>query len=188
MTFADSTPAEKRGQAIALGGQSSAAINPPTLPPCSSIPRYSFSVFPIVVFVFFRIARSSHLAAAGWLVFASLFFYGWWNPSYVLLLIASVAFNYASGFGLARLVRAGTPTLSRALLALAVTANLALLGYYKYANFFLQVAADLSGHPSNLEHILLPLGISFFTFTQIAFLVDVYRGFALYPRAQENRQ
>src|SRR4029453_18751954 len=139
---------------------------------------FIFGFFPFVVFVFFRIARSSHLAAAGWLVFASLFFYGWGDASYVLLLLASVAFNYASGFGLARLVRAGTPTLSRALLALAVIANLALLGYYKYANFFLQIAANLSGHPSNLEHILLPLGISFFTFTQIAFLVDVYPGFA----------
>src|SRR4030095_4288679 len=107
---------------------------------------FIFGFFPIVVFVFFRIARYSHLAGAGWLVFASLFFYGWWNPSYMLLLVVSGGFYYASGFGLARLVRAGTPRLSRALLALAVTANLALLGYYKYANFFLQVAADLSRH------------------------------------------
>ena len=139
---------------------------------------FIFGFFPIVVFVFFRVARSNRLLAAGWLVFASLFFYGWWNPRYVLLLLASVVFNYASGFFLARLVRAGRPALTRSLVAFAIAANLALLGYYKYANFFLQVSADLSGHTLDVGRILLPLGISFFTFTQIAFLVDVYRGFA----------
>ena len=139
---------------------------------------FIFGFFPVVVFVFFRLARSNHLLAAGWLVFASLFFYGWWNPRYVLLLLASVAFNYASGFCLGRLTRTGTSAPSRLVLAVAVSANLALLGYYKYANFFLQISADLSGHALDASHILLPLGISFFTFTQIAFLVDVYRGFA----------
>jgi D-alanyl-lipoteichoic acid acyltransferase DltB (MBOAT superfamily) len=117
-----------------------------------------------------------HLLAAGWLVFASLFFYGWWNPRYVLLLVASIGFNYACGFYLARLVRDRSTSLAGWVLAFAVTANLALLAYYKYANFFLQIAADVSGHTFGIGHVLLPLGISFFTFTQIAFLVDVYRG------------
>ena len=139
---------------------------------------FIFGFFPLVVVVFFRLARSNHLLAAGWLVFASLFFYGWWNPRYVLLLLGSIAFNYASGYRLARIVRSGTSAHSRLLLAVAVTANLLLLGYYKYANFFLQISADLSGHALDIGHVLLPLGISFFTFTQIAFLVDVHRGYA----------
>jgi D-alanyl-lipoteichoic acid acyltransferase DltB (MBOAT superfamily) len=140
--------------------------------------EFIFGFFPVTVVVFFCVARISHLLAAGWLALASLFFYGWWNPAYVLLLLASVVFNYASGFELARLVRVGRRAAANAVLAFAVTANLALLGYYKYANFFVQMAADLTGGTSNAFHIVLPLGISFFTFTQIAFLVDVSRGYA----------
>ena len=140
--------------------------------------EFIFGFFPITVFVFFRLARVDHMAAAGWLGLASLFFYGWWNSAYVLLLLLSIAFNYTSGFLLARLVRAGRRTMSGPFLAFAVTANLALLGYYKYAHFFVRIATDLTGGTSGLGHIVLPLGISFFTFTQIAFLVDVSRGYA----------
>ncbi len=64
------------------------------------------------------------------------------------------------------------------MLAFAISANLALLGYYKYANFFVHIAGSVTGNPMNMERIVLPLGISFFTFTQIAFLVDAYRGYA----------
>ena len=140
--------------------------------------EFIFGFFPITVLVFFWLARSNHLLAAGWLAFASLFFYGWWNPAYVPLLLGSVAFNYVSGFHLARLVHAGRSALARFLFGFAITANLALLGYFKYAGFFLRVSADLAGRTLNLEPIVLPLGISFFTFTQLAFLIDVYRGFA----------
>jgi len=138
--------------------------------------EFIFGFFPITVVAFFLIARSSHRAAAAWLALASLFFYGWWNPAYVLLLLLSVVFNYTSGFFLARLVRAGRRV--GPFLAFAVAANLVLLGYYKYANFFVRVAADLTGGTSVVGQIVLPLGISFFTFTQIAFLVDVSRGYA----------
>src|SRR6478736_4841272 len=115
---------------------------------------FIFAFFPLVVFVFFRIARRSHLLGAGWLVFASLFFYGWWNPRYVLLLVASIGFNYACGFYLARLVRDRSTSLAGWVLAFAVTANLALLAYYKYANFFLQIATDVSGHSFGIGQVL----------------------------------
>jgi D-alanyl-lipoteichoic acid acyltransferase DltB (MBOAT superfamily) len=140
--------------------------------------EFIFGFFPIVVVVFFQLARISHMAAAGWLAAASLFFYGWWNPAYVLLLVASVAFNYFSGYVLAHQARSGNHRLGKILLGIAVSANLGLLGYYKYANFFLQVSGELTGSTASLGHIVLPLGISFFTFTQIAFLVDVSRGYA----------
>jgi D-alanyl-lipoteichoic acid acyltransferase DltB (MBOAT superfamily) len=140
--------------------------------------EFIFAFFPLTVLVFFGVARISHVLAAGWLTLASLFFYGWWNPAYVVLLLASIAFNYASGFHLARLVTACRPRSARALLAFAISANLALLGYYKYANFFVNIAGSVTGNPMNMERIVLPLGISFFTFTQIAFLVDAYRGYA----------
>jgi alginate O-acetyltransferase complex protein AlgI len=143
----------------------------------NSVP-FVFGFFPATVVVFFIVARSSHLLAAAWLAAASLFFYGWWNPAYVLLLLGSIAFNYACGILLARAVRTGGRDLARLALTFAVIANLALLGYYKYANFFVHIVADVTGTTLSLQQIILPLGISFFTFTQIAFLVDVYRGYA----------
>jgi alginate O-acetyltransferase complex protein AlgI len=139
--------------------------------------EFIFGFFPVAVLVFFGLARWSHPAAAAWLAFASLFFYGWWNWAYVPLLVASAAFNYVCGVRLARLVRAGRTRAEGALFALAVTVNLLLLGYYKYANFFLGTWGSFTGNTSDIGQIILPLGISFFTFTQIAFLADVHRGY-----------
>jgi alginate O-acetyltransferase complex protein AlgI len=131
---------------------------------------------PVVFAGFFWIARRSHRLAAVWLGVASLFFYGWWNPRYVPLLVGSVAFNYAMGYAVARAPRSRGR--AQALLVAGIGANLTLLGYFKYTNFFISTLNTLGGtHWSRLD-IVLPLGISFFTFTQIAFLVDVCRGFA----------
>src|SRR5271169_5012013 len=96
--------------------------------------EFIFGFLPVVALAFFVIARWSHPAAAAWLALASLFFYGWWNWMYVPLLVASDAFNYVCGVHLARYVRAQRRRAAGALLAFAITANLLLLGYYKYAN------------------------------------------------------
>ena len=116
------------------------------------------------------------LAAQAWLALASLFFYGWWNPWHLPLILGSIAFNFA----IAAALRRGA---GRVVLALGVAANLALLGVYKYADFFLANAARLAGESPRLLHLALPLGISFFTFTQIAYLVDVHRRKAQEPSA-----
>jgi alginate O-acetyltransferase complex protein AlgI len=121
---------------------------------------------------FFVLARASRRAAALWLGLASLFFYGWWNPAFVALLIASILGNFGAGRALARLA---SERARRALLAAAIAADLAVLGYFKYANFFLATLG------AGALDIVLPLGVSFFTFTQIAFLVDVRRGLAREP-------
>ncbi len=106
---------------------------------------------------------------------ASLFFYAWWNPPYVALVVLSIVFNFSAGLLQRKtLLRTGTP--SRALLALSVAANLALLGYFKYANFFVHTVNAAAHTHIALGAIFLPLAISFFTFTQISYLVDVYRG------------
>jgi len=139
--------------------------------------EFIFGFLPVTALVFFGIARWSHPAAAAWLGLASLFFYGWWNWAYVPLLVASAAFNYTCGVHLARYVRARRTRAAGVLLAFAVSANLLLLGYFKYANFFLGVWSSVTGDASSIGQIILPLGISFFTFTQIAFLADVYRGY-----------
>jgi D-alanyl-lipoteichoic acid acyltransferase DltB (MBOAT superfamily) len=133
--------------------------------------EFLFLYLPMVFGGYFLIARSTHRLAAAWLALASVFFYGWWNPRFVALLLASVVFNYLA----ARAIDRSKPTTAKRLLIAAVTANLLLLGVFKYANFFIASVNGLGGHLGVMD-IVLPLGISFFTFTQIAFLVDVYRG------------
>jgi D-alanyl-lipoteichoic acid acyltransferase DltB (MBOAT superfamily) len=137
---------------------------------------FIFLFLPATLLVFFQLGGVNRKLAAGWLAAASLFFYGWWNPVYVGLLLASVVFNYGMGIAIVRAAAGADARRKRQLLALAVAANLLLLGYYKYANFFLDSANAALGTTWSLGEIILPLGISFFTFTQIAFLVDAYRG------------
>jgi alginate O-acetyltransferase complex protein AlgI len=141
--------------------------------------------FPLVLLVFFVLGRRSHGLAAGWLAAASLFFYGYWSPAAVPLLILSICANYR--FGLLLSPREQVPQSRRKVwLIVALTANLLVLAYFKYANFFItNVNAALqmtSGEQLRVLHVVLPIGISFFTFTQIAFLVDCYEG-----KVQERR-
>lgn len=136
---------------------------------------FLFLYLPVVLVGYFYSARISQQLAAGWLTLASFFFYGYWNPAYIGLLLGSIVFNYGFGAWIARSDETPGPAAKRRL-AVAVTANLLLLGYYKYANFFLGNVGELTGIRLTLEPVLLPLGISFFTFTQIAYLVDTYQG------------
>lgn len=135
--------------------------------------EFIFIFLPIVAVLFFWFASKNHTLAASWLVIASLFFYGWWNPRFVLLLLVSIGFNYAIGYYIARLKQTKT---SIWILVGAIVSNIMLLGYYKYVNFFIDTANKILDTHWGSADIILPLGISFFTFTQIAFLVDVYRG------------
>jgi D-alanyl-lipoteichoic acid acyltransferase DltB (MBOAT superfamily) len=130
---------------------------------------------PLLLLVFFQLGGYSHRLAATWLTAASLFFYGWWNPAYLGLLLASIVFNYTVGYALARGNDIGSRR-RRRLLVLGVGGDLALLGYYKYANFFIDSVNTGLGTNYGFADVILPLGISFFTFTQIAFLVDAARG------------
>jgi alginate O-acetyltransferase complex protein AlgI len=117
---------------------------------------------------FFALGTSGHhRLAVMWLTLASLFFYGWWNITYVPLLLGSMVVNYTVGRVLARYR-------SKPLLIAGVAANIGLLGYYKYAGFLVQTVNGASGAAFPIPDIALPLAISFFTFQQIAFLVDSY--------------
>ena len=131
---------------------------------------FIFAFLPVTLFVFHVLGKYNfYNSAIIWLVFASLFFYGWWNPAYLFLILGSMLFNYGVGLSLSK-----TP--HKGILALGVTANLALLGYFKYANFFVENLNALLQDSLHLETVILPLAISFFTFQQIAYLVDAYRG------------
>jgi alginate O-acetyltransferase complex protein AlgI len=138
--------------------------------------EFLFVFLPITLLVFFAAARwLGKGPAAAWLALASLAFYGYWRIEHTVLLGVSIAFNYFFGEWILRVRHGGKPS-ARVLLGIAITANLAALAYFKYADFFLRTAADVSGADIPLLGVVLPLGISFFTFTQIAYLVDVHAG------------
>jgi D-alanyl-lipoteichoic acid acyltransferase DltB (MBOAT superfamily) len=127
--------------------------------------------------VFFFLGRGGRSGLAiPWLVAASLFFYGWWNPVYLLLILASIFFNYSVGRYLSRPAGSGRGAGRRAALVLGVSANLGALAWFKYANFLLENINFTLGSQLPGGIIVLPLAISFFTFQQIAYLADAYQG------------
>lgn len=131
--------------------------------------EFIFLFLPVTLLIYVILVHNRKKEAAmTWLVVASLFFYGWWNPAYLLLITGSMLFNYYTGVQLSY-------RQNRLLLGIAIAVNLGLLGYFKYANFFVENISDLADLGWNIEHIVLPLAISFFTFQQIAYLVDAYR-------------
>lgn len=110
-----------------------------------------------------------------WLTGFSLWFYGYFNPSYLLIMLGSILFNYAVFRGMA-FAAERFPGWRRPMMAAGVAGNLAVLFYFKYYDFFLENVNAVFGTSFVLKGILLPLGISFFTFQQIGFVVDAYRG------------
>jgi D-alanyl-lipoteichoic acid acyltransferase DltB (MBOAT superfamily) len=114
-----------------------------------------------------------------WLAVSSLVFYAYWDPRYLPLLLGSALANFGFGRGLSAM-RPGPRR--RILLVLSVGFNLALLGYFKYTNFLVANLESLTGLDFAMRKVVLPLGISFFTFTQIAFLADAARGDAREPK------
>ena len=134
--------------------------------------EFIFLYLPLVFLLFFVCAKyCGRRLATFLLVLASFFFYGWWDWRYVPLLFASICFNYWIG-GRIRLGVHRTGWL-----AAGIIGNLSLLGYFKYTGFFLSTVNSLAGYAIfDVPHIVLPLGISFFTFTQTAYLVEEYRG------------
>jgi D-alanyl-lipoteichoic acid acyltransferase DltB (MBOAT superfamily) len=131
---------------------------------------FLFQFLPATVLAFAAARRHSPRAGIMVLAGASLIFYGTWRPVYLLLLIASVAVNFSLG------LRMEDPLRRRAIGAFGVALNLAVLCYFKYTNFIFDSLNTLTGAPLPFFNIILPLGISFFTFQQIAYLVDVMRG------------
>lgn len=136
---------------------------------------FIFIFLPITLVGFFYLAKFRLVKlATAWLVIASLVFYAQWSVAYLPLLVISILFNYQIG----NLISNAKPASKQAkfLLSLGIGLNLGLLGYYKYANFFIGTFGKFAGIHWNIPEIVLPIGISFYTFTQSAYLVDAYRG------------
>ncbi|MBQ9269411.1 MAG: MBOAT family protein [Oscillospiraceae bacterium] len=108
------------------------------------------------------------------LVVLSLVFYAWGNPVYLILLLLSMAFNYVSGLQIAGYKEAGRTGFARAAMIIAVAANLLLLGYFKYFAFLLETLNLIPGLNLSAPELSLPLGLSFYTFTVLSYILDVY--------------
>lgn len=139
--------------------------------------EFIFLFLPITFGIYFWFTKKKLIKASKrWLVFTSLFFYSWWNIIYLPLILGSVFFNFAVGFSLSKAESSIQKIISRKLLLVfGIISNIILLAYFKYMNFFILNTNLLFHTQLDLIPIILPLGISFFTFTQIAYLVDAYR-------------
>jgi len=136
--------------------------------------EYLLLFLPITLIIYFWLnKRELSSIAKGWLVIASFVFYCRQVPLFGFLLLGSILFNYTMGQMINRRKQG-----AGVWLFCAIAADLAVLGYFKYTNFFIDNLVAISHWNISVAKIVLPLGISFFTFTQIAYLVDVYRRIA----------
>ena len=133
--------------------------------------EFIFLFLPAAVAGFALLSSKNHNAALLWLTAVSLFFYAYWDWHSLWILVASIVFNLACSLAIER----STGSASRRWLILGVAGNLLALGVFKYAGFAAEIVNGVAGAHFDRPGITLPLGISFFTFTQIAYLVDVHR-------------
>lgn len=140
--------------------------------------EFIFAFLPISFFVYFYLNHKRlTIASKGFLVFTSLFFYSWWNIAYLPLILISMLFNYVIGNSLNKEIEENKKSFSKkSILIFGIVCNVVLLAYFKYADFFIENFNLVSSSNVNLLNLVLPLAISFFTFQQIAYLVDSYRG------------
>ena len=129
---------------------------------------FIFLPFTLILYFYFN-SKKWIIFSKIFLVSASLFFYSWWNPIYLPLILGSMIFNFYIGKSLGK-------SSSKKMLTFGIVGNVALLGYFKYADFFIENFNWVLNKDVPLLHLALPLAISYFTFQQIAFLVDNYRG------------
>ena len=145
-------------------------------------PVFIFLFLPITFFVYFWLNQKRlGEASRAFLVIASLFFYSWWNVIYLPLILISMVWNFAIGSYLSRNFGKDLSNLKnkispKVLLIIGICGNVGLLGYFKYADFFILNANFIFGTKFEFLHLALPLAISFFTFQQIAYLVDSLKG------------
>ncbi len=138
---------------------------------------FLWALFPVILVIYYlplpRSKAEHHLKFQNFmLVVFSLFFYAWGEPKYIFLMLFSVLINFSFGLLIEQKKQKSL------LLAFCVAANLLLLGYFKYFNFFVEIWNQLAGSTAQLsvKTVALPIGISFYTFQALSYVVDVYRG------------
>ena len=129
---------------------------------------------PVVLIVYYVLPKQLRNL---WLLLASLFFYAWGEPRYILIMLFSTVFDYCNGRIIAYATEKGRhDTLGRAALVLSVVGNLGILCFFKYTDFALETLNRLAGTQFGLLQLALPIGISFYTFQTMSYTIDVYRG------------
>lgn len=134
---------------------------------------FLFLFFPIVIGVYYLCPRALRNL---WLLAASLLFYAWGEPVYIRLMVASILFNYLCGLGVAALQKREKKGVAKALLILCVVGNIGALGVFKYADLLIGTINGIAGSHLALLELALPIGISFYTFQALSYVIDVYRG------------
>ena len=135
---------------------------------------FIFMFLPVVCAVYFLLKEKYR---NGWLLFASIVFYGWGEPRYLPIMLTSILLNWAGALCVERMRRKKTAV------AVTLILNLAFLFYFKYTDFVIENINEAFGTHFNLLKIVLPVGISFYTFQAMSYVIDVYRGEV---RAQSN--
>ncbi len=131
---------------------------------------FLFVFLPIVIGGYFVLKKNSQRNI--WLLLVSLFFYAWNNPKFTILLLVSIIINY---IGALLISTFRDRTLKKTMLFLCVLSNLGMLFYFKYFNFILDILGTVFKRPLSFSEVILPIGISFFTFQGVAYVVDIYR-------------
>ncbi|MBQ4177979.1 MAG: MBOAT family protein [Lachnospiraceae bacterium] len=140
---------------------------------------FLFRFLPMVLLLYFTAPRKFRNLV---LLLVSLVFYAWGEPVYVILMIVSILISWTGGLSVDHFLRAGKERAAKVSLVLSVTGGLALLAFFKYADFVLRTFNELSGSDVPLLQLALPIGISFYTFQTISYIIDVYRGNASVQR------
>ena len=138
--------------------------------------KYIFIFFPLALLLYYGVGLFGARAQNAALVAASLAFYASWDVRFLPLLLGSILLNFSAGFAISACRERKREGVATLVLAVTVTANLLSISIFKYAHFFVDNLNVMAGTGFVLGTIILPLGISFFTFEQIGFLVDVHRG------------
>lgn len=140
--------------------------------------EFVFLFLPITLIGFYWLGRQrksiKHQLPIWWLIFASLIFYGRWNPLNLPLLIFSIVINYYLGYLLGNSLK--RVTAKKTILGLGIIFNLGLICYFKYSYFIVNNVSQVVGGRLDWPSLVIPLAISFFTFQQLAYLVDAYKG------------
>lgn len=132
----------------------------------------------VFLFIFLPVVIAGYYILRGkarnyWLLLVSIFFYAWNKPSFTIILLGSIVLNY---FGALLVERAGQTGKKKLWLVLTVVCNLLILFYFKYFNFTIRTLKKIFDIHTQFANVLLPIGISFFTFQGLSYVVDVYRG------------
>ena len=136
---------------------------------------FLFRFLPIVLLLYYALPKKLRNLV---LLLVSLVFYAWGEPVYVVLMIVSILISWSGGLAVDRFLRAGNEKGARISLGVSVAAGLSLLGFFKYADFVLRTINQAAGSDIPLLRLALPIGISFYTFQTISYIIDVYRGTA----------